>query len=178
MRSHTEPRPLYVAQAGLNFAAIPLPQLLECWYYRWEPCMPDGNIETPRINDTCQANRAKQRARQPLGPVSGGMFPTFTLHLLSLLCLPSGARESRHAGPAAGSPAGTSGARVGTGSLGAPGVPSRTGEPATEVGVVARVREGQGNKGRVLRFLLVGTRIWSTGWKLSSRQLPSVKRRH
>lgn len=44
--------------------------------------------------------------------------------------------------------------------------------------MVAGGMEGQGIKGWVLRFLLVGTSIWSSVWKLSCRQHLPVRRRH
>lgn len=106
-----------------------------------------------------------------------GVLPSST-HLLSLLCLPTGAREGCGTGPGTGGPAGASAAGAGTGSLGAPEVPSRTREPAPEVGTVAGGREGQRRKGWVLRFLLVGTSVWSSVWKLSCRQRLPVRRGH
>lgn len=159
-RPHIEPRPHYVAQAGLNFAVIFLPQLPECWCYRCEPpCLLDRNTEIQRIKDLCQGNRARRRAGEPLlSPVSSSPLslgdrcvPHFHPHLLSLPCLPPGAREGCGTGPGAGGPAGASAARAGSGSLGAPGVPSRTGEPAPEVGTVAGDREGQGSKDWVFK---------------------------
>lgn len=138
------------------------------------------------LRDICQGNRARQRARRPLlGPVSSLPLnlgkrsdPHLQPHLLSLLCLPTGAREGCGTGPGIGGSAGASAARAGAGGLRAPEVPSRTGEPAPEVGTVAGCREGQGSESCMLRLLLVGTSIWSSVWKLSCRQRLPIRRRH